>query len=144
MHCFLLLTAVSSHARSAGNDLLEQRLIAFEKDSWVAWQRQDPAFWEKFLSADHIEIWPTGAVGKQDVIGGIRKKVCTVRSWTADHFTFRRLDPDTAVLVYKATQDTVCGATQVPSPVWATSIFELRDGRWVNVYYSHVPAAKSQ
>jgi len=28
----------------------------------------------------------------------------------------------------------------VPSPVWATSVYAKRNGRWMNVVYEHTPA----
>ena len=35
------------------------------------------------------------------------------------------------------------GSSQpVPSPVWATSLYARRDGRWVNVMYQHTPLAR--
>ena len=43
----------------------------------------------------------------------------------------------TALLTYRAAQDTVCGTQKVPSPVWATSLYIKREGRWVNALYSH-------
>jgi len=30
----------------------------------------------------------------------------------------------------------------VPSPVWATSMYAKRDGRWVNVLYQHTVVPK--
>jgi hypothetical protein len=119
----------------------EQSLIALEKQSWVAWQKMDAAFWERFLSDDHIELnGYVGAVGKKDVIQGIAGKACKVASYKVDRFSFRQIDPRTAVLVYRAEQDTTCGTVKVPSPVWATSLYQLRGGRWQNVLYEHTPA----
>ena len=76
------------------------------------------------------------------MIRGIASGQCVVSDYRLDRFTFRRLDGDTAVLVYWADQTTRCGGHPVPSPVWATSLYEKRGGRWVNVLYSHTPAAK--
>lgn len=119
----------------------EQNLIDLEKKSWVAWQNMDAEFWQGFLSDDHIEINGfVGALGKADVVRGIAGKACKVASYNVDKFQFRQIDPNTAVLVYRAAQDTDCGGFRVPSPVWATSLFQLRDGRWQNVLYEHTPA----
>jgi hypothetical protein len=132
----ILFAPVSAAAPTA----TEQELIGLEKQSWAAWQRMDAVFWDRFLSDDHIEISGyAGATGKASVIQGIRSKVCTVNSYAVDHFTFRQLGARTAVLVYRAKQDTTCGGTKVPSPVWATSLFQLRSGRWQNVLYEHTP-----
>src|SRR6478672_9644265 len=125
----LLLAAATTVAPT----VTEQKLIDLEKQSWAAWQKMDSAFWARFLSDDHIEIsGSVGATAQADVIRGISSHVCKVNSYAVDHFTFRQLDARNAVLVYRAEQDTTCGNIKVPSPVWATSLFQLRGGRWQN------------
>ena len=120
---------------------LEDTLIGLEKRSWVAWQGHDAAFFERFLSADHVEIQPNGEGSKAGVVAGV-KAGCTVASYAIDHFKVTRFSADTALLTYRAEQDTACGGHPVPSPVWATSLFVKRDGRWQNALYAHVPAAR--
>jgi len=127
-------------AAAAASPTTEQTLIDLETRSWAAWQKMDAGFWDRFLSDDHIEISGyAGATGKKSVIDGIRSRVCRVASYKVDHFTVRQFDPNTAVLVYRAEQDTTCGGIKVPSPVWATSLYQLRGGRWQNVLYEHTP-----
>jgi hypothetical protein len=41
-----------------------------------------------------------------------------------------------------AAQDTTCKGIAVPSPVWATSLYIRRDGRWFNVLYQQTPTSK--
>jgi hypothetical protein len=136
------IQAQAARSRTA-DQKLEAELTSLEKASWVAWQRMDAGFWESFLSDDHIELNAfAGPVGKQAVIGGISSRQCHVRSYKVDRFTFRRLDENTAILVYRAEQDTTCGSVTVPTPVWATSVYQLRDGRWQNVLYEHTPIAE--
>ncbi|MFI4950736.1 MAG: DUF4440 domain-containing protein [Caulobacterales bacterium] len=113
--------------------------MALEKQSWVAWQGHDAAFFDRFLSADHVEMQGFGPAGKAPVVAGV-KQGCTVRSYAVDHFSVTRFSADTALLTYRAEQDTSCGAARVPSPVWATSLFVRRDGRWQNALYVHTPA----
>ncbi|HEY0411625.1 MAG TPA: nuclear transport factor 2 family protein [Allosphingosinicella sp.] len=134
----LLLGAAPTPA--AAPDPLEAQLIALEKESWAAWQGQDVAFWQRFLSDDHVELNAfVGAVGKKEVIAGIAGRQCRVASWKVDGFTYRRFDASTALLVYRAEQDTKCGAFVVPSPVWVTSLYQKRGGRWLNLLYGHTP-----
>jgi len=122
---------------------LEKQLMALERSSWAAWQKMDVSFWEDFLSEDHIELNAfVGPVGKAAVIGGIAKKACQVRSYKVDRFTFQRLDENTAILVYRADQDTSCGSVTVPTPNWATSIYQRRNGKWKNVLFELTPIAQ--
>jgi hypothetical protein len=140
---------LSSSPAQAAEDPLKSRLIAMEKQSWVAWQAMDAGFWDRFLSDDHVELnGYVGATGKKSVIDGIASRICHVASYKVGDFTFRRFDSHTALLIYRAEQDTTCGRVKVPSPVWATSLYQLRRGRWVNVLYGHspvlVPPAKAR
>jgi len=119
---------------------MERELVALEKDSWVAWQKMDVDFWKRFLSDDHIELNGfVGDISKEGVLRGIASKACTVRSYKVDDFRYRPIDQRTAVLIYRAEQDTTCGPVKVPSPVWVTSLYQKRHGRWENVLYGHSP-----
>ena len=136
------LTSVGAmaNAKPISDKALEQRLVALEKQSWVAWQNMDAKFWQGFLSDDHVELNGfIGATGKKQVIGGIASGMCKVASYQVDHFTFRRFDATTALLIYRAAQDTNCGGAKVPSPVWVTSLYQLRGSHWQNVLYGHAP-----
>ena len=134
------LDLAAAPAAHSPDQKLEARLTAMEKASWAAWQNMDVPFWEDFLSDDHVELNAfVGPVGKAAVIGGIAKKVCKVRTYKVDRFTFRRLDENTAILVYRADQDTSCGSVTVPTPSWATSIYQRRAGKWKNVLFELTP-----
>ena len=135
-----LMALAAAPAAHSPDQKLEARLTAMEKASWAAWQNMDVPFWEDFLSDDHVELNAfVGPVGKAAVIGGIAKKVCKVRNYKVDRFTFRRLDENTAILVYRADQDTSCGSVTVPTPSWATSIYQRRAGKWKNVLFELTP-----
>ena len=135
----LAVIAVASASGAAAAPSLEVRLIALERQSWAAWQAQDSRFWQTFLSGDHVELHGSGPVGKAAVIGGIASGACHVEGYALANFSFRRFGPDTALLVYRAEQHTTCGGARAPSPVWASSLYQRRHGRWLNVYYSHLP-----
>ena len=137
----LLLLAVASTSAPQLPSALKRELIALEPQSWAAWQNHDVPFWTRFLSDDHVEIDAVrGTSTKADVIKGIGTAACKVASFKIDHFSFHQLDPKTVLLVYRAEQDTRCGGYVVPTPVWATSLYQRRAGRWVNVVYGHTPA----
>ena len=137
-----LLAGCAAHPAKveAGDGALREQLIALEKQSWIAWQKRDGAFFATFLSDDHVELGPQGPSGKPAIVAFVGSPVCTVRSYDVDQFSLTRISSDTALLVYHARQDTTCGNTLVPSPVWASSLYVLRAGRWQNAAYQHNPA----
>lgn len=126
-------------AQAAPAASLDDELIALEKQSWVAWQGHDQDFFRRFLSDDHVEMTPGGPADKAGVVASVGG-ACTVNSYQVDRFKVTRLGRDTALVTYRAAQDTVCGSQKVPSPVWATSLFVRRAGRWQNALYVHSPA----
>ena len=134
--------SVPAHAASDSNDMLKTKLVALETQSWVAWKNHDGKFFEQFLSDDHVEVGFGGVTDKKNVVAGVTSPACTVKSYAIDHFALAVLDKSTAVLTYHASQDTTCGGTAVPSPVWASSLYVKRSGRWLNATYQQTQTAK--
>ena len=114
---------------------LERELVDLETRSWEAWKARDGDYFEWFLSDDHVEIGVAGVADKRAVVATVRSTACVVRDYTVSDFHAQLLGPDVAVLTYHAAQDTRCGGVAVPSPVWVSSLYVRRDGRWVNAVY---------
>lgn len=129
-------------AARAATDPVETELVALETQSWVAWKNHDTMFYDRFLSADHVEMQGAGPVGKASVMEGVASG-CEVKSYTLGPMRFTRLAADTALLTYRAEQDTLCEGQKALSPVWATSLFVRRDGVWKNALYIHSPAQRA-
>jgi hypothetical protein len=132
-----------SNVGLAANDdgAVKATLIDLELKSWTAWKGRDGKFFDAFLSDDHIEVGYGGVIGKRQVVDGVASPQCSVESYALAEMQFTRIAPDTAVLVYRAQQKTLCNGVAVPSPVWATSVYARRGGKWLNVIYQHTPAA---
>jgi hypothetical protein len=118
-------------------DSLEQTLSTMERQSWVAWQHHDGNFFQNFLSDDHVEVGTTGIATKAQVVAYVASSACVVTSYVVDHFHVTRFDDNTALLTYRAAQNTTCGNSPVPSPTWVSSLFVRRNGKWVNALYQH-------
>ena len=116
------------------NDL-KKTLVELEKQSWVAWKNHDSKFFEHFLSDDHVEVGFGGVTNKATVVAGVASPICSVKSYAVDKFELVKFDANTALLTYHAEQDTTCGGKAVPSPVWVSSLYVRRHGRWLNVSY---------
>ena len=114
---------------------LEAELIDLETRSWEAWQTRDASYFERFLSEDHVEVGFGGITDKRAVVASVGSSSCVVKSWSVADFSAHVLGNDVALLTYRAAQDTTCGALRVPSPVWVSSLYMRRDGRWQNVVY---------
>lgn len=121
---------------------LEASLVALEKQSWAAWQSRNGKFFETFLSDDHVEVGTGGPTSKAVVVAGVNSPACVVKTYTIDTFKLTRFAADVALLTYHAAQDTLCGGKPVPSPVFVSSLFVRRNGRWQNAAYQQTAQAK--
>ena len=132
--------ALAFHSDRADTDSLEQTLTAIERESWVAWQHHDGKFFQGFLSDDHVEVGTNGLATKAQVVAFVGSGACTVKSYAVDHFHATRFDDNTALLTYRAEQETTCGKNAVPSPTWVSSLYVRRAGKWMNALYQHTKA----
>jgi len=121
---------------------LESTLTGLEKQSWEAWQKRDGRYFEGFLSDDHVDVHAGGPAGKKAVVAGVASPICVVKSYSVTDFRLTPLGSDTALLVYRAEQDTTCGGQLVPSPSWVSSVYVRRDGRWQNALFQVTDARK--
>lgn len=138
------LFPLSPHGRTATIEprqgSLKDTLVSLERQSWEAWQRRDGAFFRAFLSDDHVEIGFRGVTHKAAVVSGVASPACVVHSFAIDSFDLTTLSPTTAVLTYHAAQRTLCNGQPVPSPVWVSSLYIRRGGRWLNAMYQQSQA----
>jgi len=135
---FLLasLTAGSlSFAQQKVHSSLETQLTAMEKHSWEAWQKRDGKFYENFLSDDHVEVGGSGLSTKKEVAQFVGSPACVVKSYSLRDFKLTQFNAETALLTYHAEQDTTCHGHTVPSPVWVSSLYVKRRGKWQNALY---------
>ena len=126
----------------ADKNTLKETLIKLEKQSWEAWKQRDGKFFQGFLADDHVELGSSGVTDKAAVVAGVASPGCVVKSFTVDKFQLTLFDAKTALLTYHAAQDTTCGGTAVPSPVWVSSLYVKRGKRWFNALYQQTRTPK--
>ena len=138
----LAFVAISACAYVHAQTQSTQQIVEdLERQSWVAWQHHDGAFYQRFLSDDHVEVHRTGLASKAQIVPFVASGACNVASYELGDMTFNQFSPDSAVVTYRAEQDTTCGDSRAPSPTWVTSAYVLRDGRWQNAIYVQTPVA---
>ena len=118
---------------------LADSLKQLEIKSWDAWKARDSSFYRTFLSDDHVELGWSGRSTKAEVLATVATPRCVVKSYSTDDFKFTQFDATSALLTYHAAQSTTCGGKPVPSPVWVSSLYVRRGGRWVNASYQQTP-----
>ena len=132
----VLATSSTTWAKPAS---MEAQIVDLEKQSWSAWQSKDVAFWQRHLSADHVEIdSPKGPQDRNYVLNGVAGRNCSVTTYNLDNFSFRPLGPDAAMVVYRATQEFACGDKRIANTGWVTSVYRRGNGKWENVLFEHM------
>ena len=59
-----------------------------------AFKNHDATFFERFLSADHVEAHAYGIVGKAAVVDGARSSACVVQSYSLGPFSLSAVSAD--------------------------------------------------
>jgi hypothetical protein len=140
---FALAPSTSAHRKVRDDkDALKETLVKLEQQSWEAWQKRDGKFFQDFLSDDHVEMGFGGRANKATVVAGVASPICVVKTYAVDQFELTAFDANTALLTYHAAQDTACGGNPVPSPVWVSSLYIRRGGRWHNAFYQQTQTRK--
>jgi hypothetical protein len=67
---------------------------------------------------------------------------CEVKSVSLGDFKFLMIDKESALITFVGTQDAVCGGKVQPATVRASSVYVKRGGKWLNVFYTEIPAAQ--
>jgi hypothetical protein len=138
-----LIAGTTRGSAQASGRTLEQDLTLLEMQSWNAWKSRDSTFFKQFLSDDHVEIQPAGVANKTAVVASVGTPNCIVKGYSVGSFKLTVFNETTALLTYRAAQDTQCNGVAVPSPVWTGSLYIKRDGRWQNAAYQHTKATET-
>lgn len=120
---------------------LQAELMAQEKMLWTAWGKKDGEPFKKHLTADAVEIiaGAAPAIGLDAIVKDITTHTCEIKSFAHQNPKLRKLGADVLVLTYTATQDTTCGATKLPTKVFATVIYVRQKGKWMQTQYQETP-----
>jgi hypothetical protein len=113
---------------------IQRSLIATEKKLWEAWKNKDPKPFKATLAADSVMVGESGVKDKAAIMKEWTSMDCDVKSYVLSDFKLSMATPTVAVLTYRATVEGTCAGVAVP-PVWASSLFVDRAGKWYE--FSH-------
>jgi hypothetical protein len=127
-------------AKMSANAATEQKLVDMEKSLWEAWKNHDSAPFQKLLSADSVNVNPTGVSGTEQAVKDVSGSNCKVNSYTVEDTKVTWVDKDAALLTYKATQDAVCPGQEIPQAVWASSLWVKKGNEWKAAFHQETTA----
>ena len=125
---------------------LIEALTAAEKQFWEAWKNKQPGRFGNAMADDAVFFGLYGVTGKPGLIEEQRQSVttCNVESYALTNLRVIPIDADSAILLYDAEQHAVCGGSSVQPFMHGESVYVRRNGRWLNLLRSEVPAADHQ
>ncbi len=132
--------------KMGGDAALKADLVAMEKKAWEAWETKNPDYFRTFLADDAISNGGGVVETRDQILKFIGTNNCDIRGYSFDEgsFAVRRIDADAAILTYQATQDYACDGKPGPTPVWATTVYVRRKGRWQNMLYHETQAEQQE
>lgn len=131
---------------SGSNTKLTADLLAAEREFWDSWKNKQPDRFASALADDAVFFGLYGTTGKAESVNEQRDSVnsCQVASYALTNARAIPIDASAAILLYDAEQHAVCGGQPVHPFMHGESVYAFRNGRWINLLRSEVPAADRQ
>lgn len=132
-------------ARGAGgtNAAAEKTIIANERAINAAVTKGDVATFRSLVTEDSWAIDPmSGRMATAEFIKTLpqMQKEMKVTSWDITESQVYWVEPTVAVHSYKWTGQGTYQGQPVPSPVWASTVWARRGGKWLAVFHHEAPA----
>ena len=146
MIALTLLTLVATFAfgQTKPNNSVEAQIVALEKNAFEAWKNKDRKFFQEHMSEDGQYLDLNGVGGKAQYVKAIIDNDCTVSRYSLDNTKVTMLSKDVALLTYRYAHDVVCGGNPEASPLWASTIYVKRGGKWLIAFHQEIPAAQTK
>lgn len=143
----LALVAVaftSTPGRVKRDSPVEEEVVALEKRAYEAWKQKDKKFFEEHMAEDGRYLDANGGGGKAQYVRAIIDNDCTVNGYALDKPKVTLLGRDAALLTYRYTYDIVCGGKPEAGPLWASTVYVKRGGKWLIAFHQELTAAQAK
>src|SRR5882672_8416844 len=141
-----LLTLVVTFAlgQMKRDDSVEAQIVALEKRAFEAWKNKDRQFFEDHMAEGGQYLDLNGVGGKAQYVKAIIDNNCTVSTYALDNTRVTMLSKDVALLTYRYSHDAVCGGSPEASPIWASTMYVKRGGKWLIAFHQEITAAPAK
>lgn len=130
----------NGHKATAQSGLLQKVLVAREREVWEALRTKDKSVDASLLTSDFVGLYDTGFITKDDHVKQLQEDY-TLRRYTLEDIRLMRLSSTSALLMYKATcEATGSWASVCSKPMYISSLWVKRRGRWLNTFSQDTPA----
>jgi hypothetical protein len=140
----MALAVTIAAGQTKRNGSIEAEIVALEKSAFEAWKNKNQKFFEEHMAEEGQYLDANGVGAKAQYIRLITGDACTVSTYSLDNTKVTMLSKDSALLTYKYTHDVTCGGTPEASPLWASTIYVKRGGKWLIAFHQEIPAAQAK
>src|SRR6266436_162928 len=123
---------------------IETQIVALEQKAFEAWKNKDRKFFEEHMYEAGQYLDADGVGGKAQYVKAIIDNNCTVSSYSLDNTKVTMLSKDVALLTYRYAHDAVCGGNPEASPLWASTVYVERGGKWLIAFHQEIAAAQAK
>lgn len=116
------------------DESLKAHIIALDIAGWEAWKNKDVTWFQDNTAEDFISISAEGISNRAEVIKSVPVD-CDIKSYSLDDFKFMKLNKNTVVIIYIATQDGTCSGKKMSAKVQASVTYVKRAGKWLEAVY---------
>ena len=124
------------------DDVLEQELLAREKQYWNAIKSKDAQVAARLTDDPCIVVGAQG-VGEmsRNAVGSMLESATyALNDFSLEDVHFRRLADDVAALAYKVREDLTVDGKTIRMEAFDSSVWMKRNGNWVCVIHTESPA----
>ena len=138
----VVVTFASGQTRRDNSN--EAEIVALEKRAFEAWKNKDKKFFEENMSEDGQFLDLNGVGAKAQYVKAIIDNNCTVGTYALDNTKVTMLSKEVALLTYRYSHDAVCGGNPEASPIWASTMYVKRGGKWLIAFHQEIAAAPAK
>jgi hypothetical protein len=131
----------------AGHAEAEKALVANERAVMDAVAKGNAAAFKEHVAADSWAVDPmSGRMSTADFLAGFDKmtKEMKLTSWDLSDVKTYWADPNVAVVTYQWTGQGTYQGRPIPSPLWASTVWAKRGGKWMAVYHQETAVSPSK
>jgi hypothetical protein len=137
---FTLVACAVALGQAKRNSSIEAELIAIEKRGFEAWKKRDKQYFLDTTTESSQNIISSGVMNRELWAFLSSSPHCTPKSFEMDNTKLIMLNPETALLIFRSTQDVVCSGKQAPSQNWVSTIYVKRGEKWLTAFHQETPA----
>jgi hypothetical protein len=131
---FSQTTGASSHAA------IEKQLLANERAVNDAVAKNDMKAFHALVSSDAIGVDSGGITKINNPEFDKMMAQAKIQSWNIDSTQFQWIDDSTVVMMYKWTGKGTFAGQPIPSPVWTSTVWTNKGGKWTAIFHQETAA----